>query len=33
MTFDLNEILRSKQEYRRRLASLPVADKLRSLPS
>ena len=31
MTFELSEILRSKQEYRQRLAARPVADKLRLL--
>ena len=31
MTFELSEILRSKQEYRQRLAALPVAEKLRLL--
>ena len=31
MTFDLNKILHSKQEYRQRLAALPVAEKLRLL--
>ncbi len=31
MTFEIGEILRSKREYRRQLAALPVADKLRLL--
>lgn len=31
MTFILDDILRSKQEYRLRLAALPIAEKLRLL--
>ncbi len=31
MPFEFSEILRSKQEYRQRLAALPVEDKLRLL--
>lgn len=31
MTFDMSEILRSKQEYRLRLAALPIVEKLRLL--
>ena len=31
MTFDMSDILRSKQEYRQRLAALPIAEKLRLL--
>ena len=31
MTFDLHEILRSKQAFRQRLAAQPVAEKLRIL--
>ena len=31
MTLELSEILRSKQEYRQRLAALPMAEKLRLL--
>jgi hypothetical protein len=28
MTFDLEKILKSKREYRRRLAALPICEKL-----
>lgn len=31
MTVEMRRILKSKQEYRQRLAELPIADKLRSL--
>ena len=31
MTFDLARILESKRAYRRKLAALPIADKLRLL--
>jgi hypothetical protein len=31
MTFDLQKILQSKNEFRRRAAALPVAEKLRIL--
>jgi hypothetical protein len=31
MTFEIEEILRSKRAYRRQLAARPVADKLRLL--
>ena len=31
MTFEMSEILRSKQEYRQRLTALPIAEKLRLL--
>ena len=31
MTFNWDDILRSKQEYRQRLAALPIAEKLRLL--
>jgi hypothetical protein len=31
MTFDLQQILASKQAYRRRLANLPIGEKLRML--
>ena len=31
MTFEMREILRSKREYRQRLAARPVAEKLRLL--
>ena len=31
MTFDMREILKSKQALRRRLATMPIAEKLRLL--
>jgi len=31
MTFDLEKILASKRDYRRRLAALPIVEKLRLL--
>ena len=31
MTFEMSDILRSKHEYRLRLAALPIAEKLRLL--
>ena len=31
MTFDMSDILRSKQEYRLKLAALPIEEKLRLL--
>jgi hypothetical protein len=31
MTFDLQKILKSKTEFRRRAAALPIAEKLRIL--
>jgi hypothetical protein len=33
MTFDLQRIIQSKTEFRRRAAALPVAEKLRILDS
>ena len=31
MTFEMREILKSKQAFRRRLATMPIAEKLRLL--